>query len=248
MLLKLTIIATLLFNAAEKANIDFNMAEFGMAKEEQLYNQHIQELYSETGLDTMDLDYAIFEQAMNGYYNIRKQDTVLSDKKVITILDFTKSIDEKRLYTIDLENRKVLFHTLAAHGIRSGTDFADRYSNINDSNMSSEGFMVTGNTYHGVMGYSLVLNGLDEGINDLVDFRNVVMHPARATARNGKETAKIGRSLGCPSIDPVYSKEVIDTVKDGTLVYIHGKETDFAQKSDNLNKIIAYFGFLKSVV
>ena len=244
-LTKITIITSLIFNIAEKANMNLSLSDLGLVKQEQAFDNHVQDIYTSAGLDTMDLDYVIFEEALTGYYNLRKQDTVLSEKQVITVIDFSKPINVKRLYTIDLENKTVLYHTLAAHGIRSGRDFAENFSNINDSNLSSEGFLVTGKTYFGSRGYSLQLFGLDEGINDLVDYRNVVMHPARATARKGNETLAIGRSLGCPSIDPVYSKDVIDTVKDGTMVFIYGKDTGFSERSQHLNQIFAYLGFTK---
>jgi hypothetical protein len=65
-------------------------------------------------------------------------------------------------------------------------------------------------------GESLRLDGLEDTNSNVRD-RAVVLHPSRAVNDgNGKQ----GRSWGCPAIDPKISKQVIDRVKDGSLLYI----------------------------
>lgn len=37
-----------------------------------------------------------------------------------------------------------------------------------------------------------------------------------------KKQGRLGRSLGCPALPPAVSREIINTIKDGALLYIHG--------------------------
>ena len=53
-----------------------------------------------------------------------------------------------------------------AHGRNSGEKYATSFSNREGSFKSSLGFYKTENTYYGKNGYSLVLDGLERGIND----------------------------------------------------------------------------------
>ena len=55
--------------------------------------------------------------------------------------------------------------------------WATKFSNTNDSHQSSLGLMRTGETYYGSYGYSLRLDGLEDGYNDAVRSRAIVIHP-----------------------------------------------------------------------
>src|SRR3546814_6713876 len=78
-------------------------------------------------------------------------------KQVLSIVDFTKPSREKRLWIIDLEEKRLLYHTLVAHGKGSGGAIATRFSNTTSSHQSSLGFYVTGEVYRGKQGRSLRL-------------------------------------------------------------------------------------------
>ena len=41
----------------------------------------------------------------------------------------------------------------------------------------------------------------------------------------------VGRSLGCPALPLAVSKKIIDTIKGGTLLYIHGDDKTYASRS-----------------
>jgi hypothetical protein len=45
---------------------------------------------------------------------------MIGEDSILTIVDFTKSSKEKRLYVVDLKNQDILFQTLVAHGKNSG--------------------------------------------------------------------------------------------------------------------------------
>ena len=94
------------------------------------------------------------------------------------------------------------------------------------------GFYLTSNPYQGNNGYSLRLNGLEPGINSNALKRNIVVHGADyATKEFIQKYGFLGRSLGCPAIPTNISKEVIDYIKGGTVLYINGNDSNYFEKS-----------------
>lgn len=102
-----------------------------------------------------------FRQAVTGYHKIagRKRD-------VLTLIDFSRPSTEKRLFVFDMKQRRLLFSSVVSHGKNSGDKYATSFSNEYGSYKSSLGFYLTETTYQGRNGYSLILNGLEKGIND----------------------------------------------------------------------------------
>lgn len=176
-----------------------------------------QRLYNDLGLSgTVSLP--AFQQALAGYYKL-----VAKDKKLLALIDFTKPSTERRFCVIDLEQKKVLFETHVAHGRQSGDNYAVSFSNEPGSYKSSLGFFRTGETYSGKNGYSLLLDGLEKGINDNARERAIVIHGANyADPKVLQGQNRLGRSLGCPALPPAISQKIIDTIKGGTLLYIYG--------------------------
>ena len=82
------------------------------------------------------------------------------------LIDFTKPSHMERLFVIDLVAERILFRSLVAHGKNSGEDYATSFSNNPNSHQSSLGYYLTGKPYVGRHGYSLLLDGLEKGIND----------------------------------------------------------------------------------
>ena len=183
-------------------------------------------LYHEMALEGT-IDYTVFERAISGYNRMGS-----FDKNILTVIDFTKPSTEKRLFVIDLKLKKVLFISYVAHGRNSGEKYATSFSNQEGSFKSSLGFYKTENTYYGKNGYSLVLDGLERGINDKAKERAIVMHGATyADPSTIRSCGRLGRSLGCPALPLAVSKKIIDTIKGGTLLYIHGDDKTYASRS-----------------
>jgi hypothetical protein len=178
-------------------------------------------VYDSLQLDLSGLNREAFENARRGWEKLRSQGKLVN-QSVISIVDFSQSSTRKRLYVLDMENYKVLFNTLVAHGRNSGKEWAINFSNKLSSNKSSPGFYITGQTYSGSNGYSLKLAGIENGINDKALQRAIVMHGADYVnesyiARRGY----LGRSYGCPAVPVKEAKSIINTIKNGTCLYIH---------------------------
>jgi L,D-transpeptidase catalytic domain len=198
----------------------------------------LQHIYHVIGLDKYDLSYEVFKYGMIGYYSLRQQGK-LSDKELLTIIDFTKSSTKKRFYTIDLDKKQVKYHTYVSHGRNTGEDVAKSFSNTVHSNQSSLGFYITGETYVGSKGYSLKLDGMEKGYNDKLRERAVVMHPAEYVSEYWiKKYGRLGRSQGCPALPPAISKEVIETIKGHTAIFAYYNDEAYLNASPFLDRDI----------
>lgn len=156
---------------------------------------------------------------------------------LLTIIDYSLPSTEPRLWVLDLENGRVLFHELVAHGQGTGDNFATRFSNVKDSKQTSLGLFLTGGTYEGGNGYSLKLQGLDRGINDRAEERHIVIHGAwYVSADHARKQGRLGRSWGCPALSQESARTVIDTIKGGSFVFSYsGEKTWFQTASSSLN-------------
>jgi hypothetical protein len=113
-----------------------------------------------------------------------------------------------------------VFHTHVSHGKNTGEDQAKSFSNAMHSNQSSLGFYVTAETYIGSKGYSLKLDGMEKGYNDMMRERAVVMHNADYVSESWiRKYGRLGRSQGCPALPQEIGKKIIDTVKGGTVIF-----------------------------
>lgn len=197
------------------------------------------ELLSSMILDNMEDTPApqqeIIQMAVSGYLNLVEEGKI--DKgSPLSVIDFSLPSSKERLWIFDLEEGKLLYHSLVSHGRNSGDLMAKKFSNINSSFMSSLGFYVTGETYQGKHGYSLRLDGIEKGFNDLARERAIVIHGADyANKEFVKNTGRLGRSLGCPALPMDVYKEVIDTIKDGSCLFIYGNDAEYLSKSPLIN-------------
>ena len=127
--------------------------------------------------------YPLFSKGLSGYYSLLNEGKI-QNSRYLTLIDFTLSSKERRLWVIDLENDSIAPNSLVAHGKRTGEEYAVEFSNKPKSNMSSLGFFITGSTYYGKHGLSLLLEGVEEGINDNARKRAIVIHPASYATHN----------------------------------------------------------------
>ena len=194
------------------------------------YNQKIEIMYAEMGVEALGLSLPVFSKAVTGYLNLKAQGQ-LSNKQLLTVIDFEKSSNQKRFWVLDLENEKVLFNSLVAHGRNTGNEFARNFSNTNESYMSSLGFYVTDDLYYGKHGLSMKLRGVDGEYNSNAMDRAIVMHGADYVSEDFiKKYGRLGRSLGCPALPRDLNEDVVNTIKEGTCLYIHYPAKDYASK------------------
>jgi hypothetical protein len=192
----------------------------------------IQLLYQECGLETI-LSFDIFRFAMTGMEKINE----LQNKKIITIIDFSKLSTQERFFVIDLENKLILYKSLVAHGKNSGENIAESFSNDSKSLKSCLGFFLTAETYTGKHGYSLKLDGLEPGINDNARQRAIVIHGADyVSASFAQQHGRLGRSWGCPALPTDRSKEIIDKISQGSCLFIYGNDPKYLKNSKILNE------------
>ncbi|MDD4972740.1 MAG: murein L,D-transpeptidase catalytic domain family protein [Bacteriovorax sp.] len=145
-----------------------------------------------------------------------KNKAVIKNKNFIAIIDFKQHNSKERFYIIDMQSGHVERY-LTAHGKNSDPDYdgyATIFSNTTGSEMSSQGFYLTAETYQGSHGLSLALDGLST-TNSNARSRAIVIHGATYVTPG----SKIGRSWGCPALDMRYYVEVINQIKNGVLIY-----------------------------
>lgn len=179
----------------------------------------------------------LLQTALAGY-EILVKDKSISRPEVITIIDFSLQSDRERLWVIDLNKGKVLFRCLVSHGRNSGELKAENFSNIPGSYASSPGFYATGETYIGKHGLSLMLDGLESGINDKARARAIVIHGADYVSDDFiRNHGRLGRSLGCPAVPVELSDDIIKTIKGGSCLFIYAPEPSYTSNSRIISKI-----------
>ncbi|MGS4346402.1 murein L,D-transpeptidase catalytic domain family protein [Myroides odoratus] len=172
----------------------------------------------------------VFTMALKGYFKMQEEGLIKNNK--LTIVDFSVSSTQKRLWVIDMEQNTVLLESVVAHGKRTGDEFATAFSNRINSHMSSLGFYKTGETYQGGNGFSMRLDGLEKGINDNARTRAIVVHGADyASPALALKQGRLGRSYGCPAVPNEVNKELIELIKDESCLFIYSAQQDYLKKS-----------------
>ncbi len=192
-------------------------------------------LYDSMDLDRIGLSKQTFDYALKGFNHLVKTGRIENDS-IISIADFSLPSSAKRLFVIDLNQVKVIFNTYVAHGVNSGTGMAKEFSNKPESNKSSLGFYETLNTYNGGHGYSLRIDGLEKGINDNANRRDIVIHGAAyVNEALIQSQGYIGRSWGCPSLPQKLSRPIINKIKDGSCLFIYSQDISYLHRSKIIN-------------
>ena len=188
------------------------------------------QLYEEMRLD----QWVCFDAFMQGLRGSEKIDR--KNKDILTLIDFSKPSTAERMVVLDIRQKRILYTSLVSHGKNSGGNYATSFSNENGSHKSSLGFYLTENTYQGRNGYSLILNGLEKGINDLAKQRAIVIHGASYSDPSvAASSGRLGRSFGCPALPVSVSKPIINTIKNGTLLFIYANDKNYLTQSSILS-------------
>ena len=221
------IFSTLLLMLVSTTSFSMEEGEVKSLYNEMKLSKKIKTLYSEMKL-SKKISYQLFENAVIGYDKLEAK----RKKSILTIIDYSKPSTEERFYVLDLKKKEVVFKTRVAHGKNTGGNVAKSFSNTVDSLKSSLGFFLTNETYYGRNGYSLRLDGLEEGINDRARERTIVIHGATyATDEFLRRNGRLGRSWGCPALPKGINKTVIDTIKDGSVIFVYGNDNNYLKNS-----------------
>jgi hypothetical protein len=153
----------------------------------------------------------------------------------LTIVDYSMPSTERRMWVIDMRNKSVVHNTHVAHGIGSGQNYAYRFSNRPGSGMSSLGVFLTGGMYNGKFGRSLVLHGLEDKFNSNAMRRRIVMHKAHYVDEHViSKIGRLGRSLGCLALNTKIADKVMQTIKDGSLIFCYYPDEAWLKESNML--------------
>ncbi len=193
-------------------------------------------LYDSMQLRRVGLTKKAFEYAWKGYHYLLEKGR-LTNENILSICDFSQSSRRKRFYIIDLTERKILLNTYVAHGRSSGGEYARSFSNNPESHKSSLGFYITRRTYFGDHGLALKIDGQERGFNDKADARNIVIHGSKYVGKQFLNNNRFnGRSFGCPAIPAKDSPKVINTIKDGSCLFIYHPTKNYIDRSKILNE------------
>ena len=186
----------------------------------------IDKIYTSANLEPV-LDKNLFRMAMTGFSKISPKNDSL-----ISIIDFSRPSTDRRYYLIDLANKTLLYHTYTSHGVNSGENMATSFSNKNGSRQSSLGVYLTAETYEGKHGTSLKLDGLERGFNNKARKRYIVIHSADYVSDKFiQENGRLGRSWGCPALPLDVTGDIIQRIKEGSVLFIYGKDDEYLEKS-----------------
>jgi hypothetical protein len=145
----------------------------------------------------------------------------------LTLVDFTRSAKERRLWTFNIVLQLPLVYTPVAHGKNSGGagDAATKFSNVAGTHKSCIGAFATYHKTHNsklghVTGKGLKLHGLDPGVNDRALSRGIIFHGADYVKETGA-----GRSHGCLATIPEVNERLLPMIAGGTFVYAWGGQS-----------------------
>lgn len=126
-----------------------------------------------------------FMKAIAGQAEVlKKHGKSVSKKNQITIVDYSRPSNERRLFVIDLNSKKVLHNTWVAHGAGAGKETkgidgkgsSPQMSNVSGSRLSSDGFIIaTTASYGNTFGPNVLLKGIDKNNTNLAK-RDVIVH------------------------------------------------------------------------
>lgn len=158
-----------------------------------------------------------------------KNRKLVRNRRYVGLVDFSKSIATPRFFVVNLRTGAVgKFHV--SHGKGSDPNRTGRpqsFSNINGSQMSSLGFYLTKNPYHGRFGYSMRLRGLSS-TNSRAESRAIVLHPyyvgpgfEHIYARHMGRNCVNGGCLteGCFGVSPKVVDHLVENFQGGAIIY-----------------------------
>jgi hypothetical protein len=179
----------------------------------ELARNHIFKIDSNNEVECPFVSKEAFLMGLKGLEVINKKKPLLvKNKKLLTIVDYTRPSNERRLFVIDITTGNVLHNTWVAHGSggaaagKDGLGSSPTTSNVNNSNMSSEGFILASRKSHGnLYGNNVLLEGIDAQ-NSLMAKRSMVLHGWSSPAyeyNSGFDETKTQHKNFLPGLDVI---------------------------------------------
>lgn len=180
-----------------------------------------------------ELNTKVLKLALTAYEKAQRNG--LAKKPILTVIDYSLPSSKQRLWVFDVRKEKLLYHMHVAHGKNSGENVPTHFSNQMSSKQTSLGAYVTRDTYIGTHGYSLNLQGLEKGFNDKAYERRVVVHGAPYVEPGYiKRAGHAGTSWGCLAIANTLSRPLINTIKNGSVIFAYYPDQKYLKKSHYL--------------
>jgi hypothetical protein len=130
----------------------------------------------------------------------------------VIVIDYNLGIFSNRLFVVDVKTKEIVICSKVSHAFNSGLIYPTDLSNTPGTNKTCVGAFQTENVKFGKFGYSMVVNGLDNGINDNAKKRAIIFH--------SNKLMKTSWSNGCFATDETTNKKIIDLTHDGCLVIV----------------------------
>ncbi len=152
------------------------------------------------------------------YFDMHKEK--FANQNYITVIDYRIHSSKDRFFLINLVTGEVTSEVVA-HGKGSDQEhdgMAKTFSNEPGSFATSLGFYQVSESYEGLHGYSVRMDGLSVNLNSNARDRAIVIHGAPYVQRG---LDKVGRSLGCPALEVGLTTDIINKIKEGSLLFIY---------------------------
>lgn len=157
---------------------------------------------------------------------------------MLIVVDMARPATRERLFAFDLKDDRLVTKALVTHGKGSDPKFTGTpnvFGNEQNSNMTSLGLYRVAEAYHGKHGLARRLDGLTRGFNDKARARAVVMHSS-----NYVKKGSVGRSLGCPAVQPETLALLEREGLDNAVLYIDGPDQNLAKAVANCKAAYRY--------
>ena len=135
-----------------------------------------------------------------------------SRRDYVAVIDYKKGIFSDRLYIINVKTNETIIKSRVSHAWNSGSIYPTDFSNFPGSEKSCYGTFITRGTYNGKFGYSMIVDGLDQGVNNKARSRAIIFHPS--------DKMKTPWSSGCFATPEATNRKIIDQIKNGCLVIV----------------------------
>lgn len=177
---------------------------------------------------------------------------------VAVIVDYTKKGSERRMFIIDGHHGVVSSH-FVSHGAfqadifnkqlrpqKNNLDWAKYFSNEEGSRASATGLYITGQAYQGNWKgpkgdkFSMVLHGVEGGINDMACERTIVMHGNEDIRESGWKKGARQMSAGCFMVDYNLVNRMVSRLRGseragGSVFFVHGPREEALDSSAYCN-------------